>query len=230
MRKLRSSRYIERKRDKMDRKNTGAKERIHDTGLTGKGISIRNVQVFIAVVTLLISALLLVATYRATAGFRMMQKETNSYIRLQKSAEELQKASDYLTEQVRCYSETGDLRYLNNYFTEAKETRRRDKALEELTNIMGDSKAVQSLSSAMDSSVGLMDREYYSMRLTSEACGYDVSELPEEIGAVKLSDKDASLDAEGKDALAMQRGRMLSRDRWSSTRSTIRKKMIYTAI
>ena len=193
---------LERNGKRMDKINRGAEERVRDSGLTGKGISIRNVQVFIAVVTLLISALLLVATYRATAGFSMMQEETNSYIRLQKSAEELQKASDYLTEQVRCYSETGDLQYLNNYFTEAKETRRRDKALEELTNIMGDSKAVQSLSSAMDSSVGLMDREYYSMRLTSEAYGHDVSKLPEEIGAVKLSDKDAALDAEGKYALA----------------------------
>lgn len=186
----------------MDKKETTAAERGSNSGLTGKGISIRNVQVFIAVVTLLISALLLFATYRATSGFELMEEETKSYINLQKSAEELQKASDYLTEQVRCYSETGELEYLNNYFTEAKVTKRRDNALAELRQIMGDSKAVKSLSDAMNSSVGLMDREYYSMRLTSEAYGHDLSELPEEIQAVELSGKDAALEAPEKEALA----------------------------
>ena len=178
------------------------KERLRKSGLTGKGVSIRNIQIAIGLVTMIISALLLVATYRAAAGYTLMQAETNNFIDLQESASELQEASDYLTEQVRCYSETGNLEYLNNYFTEAKETRRRDKALETLKEIMGDSKAVKSLQNAMNESVNLMEREYYSMRLTSEAYGHDISKLPREIADVKLSKADAALSASEKEALA----------------------------
>jgi hypothetical protein len=48
------------------------------TGLTGRGISIRNVQVVITVVTLIVAMLLLVATFRASAGFTLMQEETHN--------------------------------------------------------------------------------------------------------------------------------------------------------
>ena len=173
------------------------------TGLTGRGISIRNVQVVITAVTLIVAMLLLVATFRASAGFTLMQEETHNYIKLQQSASDLQKASDYLTEQVRCYVITGEPKYLKNYFIEAKETRRRDKALETLSDIMGESEAVSALSSAMDESVNLMDREYYSMRLASEAFGYDISDLPEEIQNVELTAGDRKMsDTEKKDRAA----------------------------
>ncbi len=184
--------YKERKRQiKMDE---------NKTGLTGRGISIRNVQVIITVITLIVALLVLIATFRASAGFSMMQEETRNYIALQQSANDLQKASDYLTEQVRCYVITGEPKYLNNYFVEAKETKRRDKALATLSDIMGESEAVRALSSAMDESVKLMDREYYSMRLASEAFGYDISDLPEEVQNVELSAGDRKLaDAEKKE-------------------------------
>lgn len=172
------------------------------SGLTGKGVSIRNMQVCIAVLTLVLSVLLLIATYRATAGYQFMQEETKDFIKLHDSSSELREASDYLTEQVRCYAETGDLQYLNNYFTEANETKRREKALDTLKGISGESEAYRSLSSAMDESVKLMDREYYSMKLTSIAYGYDLTTLPEEIQNVELTEEDQALSAEEKDALA----------------------------
>ena len=172
------------------------------SGLTGKGVSIRNIQIIITVITVIISILLLAATYKAASGYRVMRDETNEFIALQESAAELQEASDYLTEQVRCYAETGKLEYLNNYFNEAKATRRRDHALETIESYMSESAAAESLGAAMKESVALMEREYYSMRLTSEAYGYDLSKLPEEIQDVKLSKKDAALSDDKKEALA----------------------------
>ena len=184
------------------RENYKSKKKELRSGLTGKGVSIRNMQVCIAVLTLVLSVLLLIATYRATAGYQLMQEETKNFIKLHESSSELRVASDYLTEQVRCYAETGDLQYLNNYFTEAKETKRREKALDTLKGISGESEAYRSLSSAMDESVKLMDREYYSMKLTSIAYGYDLADLPEEIQNVELSEEDQALSDEEKDALA----------------------------
>lgn len=172
------------------------------SGLTGRGVSIRNMQIVMSVLLMVLSALLLVATYRATSGYMLMQEETKSFIELRESTSELREASDYLTEQVRCYAETGDLQYLNNYFREANETKRRDKALEKLKSITGDSDAYKVLKAAMDESVSLMEREFYSMKLTSMAYGHDLSSLPQEIQDTEISEEDAALSDEEKDMLA----------------------------
>ena len=186
----------------MTRENFRKNKREIRSGLTEKGVSIRNMQIIIAVLLFVLSILLLIATYRATSGYMLMQEETKSFIKLRESSSELREASDYLTEQVRCYAETGDLQYLNNYFTEANETRRRDKALSTLGEITGESGAYKALSSAMDESVKLMEREYYSMKLTSIAYGHDLSELPQEIRDTELTEEDEALTNEEKDALA----------------------------
>lgn len=186
----------------MTRENFRKNKREIRSGLTEKGVSIRNMQIIIAVLLFVLSILLLIATYRATSGYMLMQEETKSFIKLRESSSELREASDYLTEQVRCYAETGDLQYLNNYFTEANETRRRDKALSTLGEIIGESEAYKALSSAMDESVKLMEREYYSMKLTSIAYGHDLSELPQEIRDTELTEEDEALTNEEKDALA----------------------------
>ena len=173
-------------------------------GLTNKGISIRNLQIVIAAVTLLISVLLVVATFKTSAGFKDMQKETTDYIRLQQSSSQLQIASDYLTEQVRCFSETGEYQYMSNYFSEAKEAKSRDEALDTLSDVLDESKAVKSLEAAMQASVKLMDREYYSMRLTAEAYDMELSTFPREVRDVKLSDEDQALSRDEKEVLARE--------------------------
>ena len=186
----------------MTKEKSTENNRSSSSGLTGRGVSIRNMQIVIAVLLLVLSVLLLTATYRAAAGYRLMQEETKNFIELRESSNELREASDYLTEQVRCYSETGDLKYLNNYFKEANEARRRDDALAKLKRITGDSDAYKALRAAMDESVKLMEREYYSMKLTSMAYGHDLSSLPQEIQDVQLSEEDEALSNEEKDALA----------------------------
>ena len=146
--------------------------------------------------------MLLVATYWANGEYGHMREHTEQYIQWQKEAHGLQDGSDYLTEAVRCFTETGKREYLDDYFTEALVTRRRDRAVETMRELLGDSHAVKALEEALSESVALMDREYYAMRLTIEAYGYNVAEYPEDIQAVALSEADAALPAEGKEALA----------------------------
>jgi len=173
-----------------------------DTAQGQKGVSIRRIQLFMACVTLVISFLLLFATFNARAGYSRMRDNTDNYIRWERDAKDLQIASDYLTEQVRCYVETGKRDYLDNYFQEAEVTRRRDHALESIHEFLGDSPAYQSLQMAMDESVALMDREYYAMRLTVAAYGYDFTAFPAAIRQVELSEEDALLPRERQEALA----------------------------
>ena len=166
------------------------------------GTSIRSINLVMTVLALIISALLILATYDANARYSELRTKTDYYIQWQKDASALQAGSDYLTEQVRCYAETGERVYLDNYFEEAEVTQQRDNAVARIHEYLGDAPAYQALVAAMNESVALMDREYYSMRLKTEACGYDVSEFPEAIRSVALSETDAALSNEAKDALA----------------------------
>jgi PAS domain-containing protein len=167
-----------------------------------KGISIKNTNLVITVIALIISALLILATYIAGSRYSELGTATDRYIQWKEDASELQAGSDYLTDQVRCFAETGDRVYLENYFKEADVTQQRDHAVSRIHEYVGDAPAYQALVAAMDRSVTLMDREYYSMRLKIDACGYDIDDFPDAIRNIKLSKEDAALSLEKKDALA----------------------------
>ena len=161
-----------------------------------KGISIRHIQLLMALLLLVISVLLLITTFRTKIGYLRMREYTGSYIQWQRDADQLQMASDYLTEQARCFVETGKREYLDNYFEEAEVTRRRDKALESIRGIVDDVEANRALEAAMNESVALMDREYYAIRLAVASNGYDVNDYPAAIQKVELSEEDALLSRE----------------------------------
>ena len=70
---------------------------IRDTHAS-RGLSIRSLHLFMAFATLFISVLLLVATFMVKSGYSKMRTDTDSYIRWEKDADDLQRGSDYLTE------------------------------------------------------------------------------------------------------------------------------------
>lgn len=167
-----------------------------------RAVSIRGIHVSMAIIILIAAILLMFATIRTKIGYSRMRQNTEDYLQWEQDVGNLQLASDYLTEQVRCFVETGEREYLDNYFEEANVTRRREKALESIRQIAGDSEACASLEAAMNESVALMDKEYYAMRLAVEAHGYDVARFPEAIRAVALSEEEAQLTPVRKDVLA----------------------------
>ena len=167
-----------------------------------RNISIRSIIISMVAVTLVITALLLTATFNADTGYARLKAIQADYVQWEHDANNLQLGSDYLTEQVRCFVVTGKRQYLDNYFEEANVTRRRDKAVESVHSVLGDTPAYEALVAAMGESVALMDREYYAMRLTAAAYEYDLSDFPEEIRNVGLSDQDMALSPEEQDRQA----------------------------
>ena len=169
-----------------------------------KGISIRRLHFVMALVMLVVSVLLLFTTFRAKLGYSQMRENVVSYILWERDAAKLQLASDYLTEQVRCFVETGKREYLDNYFEEANVTRRREQALESIEQISGDNTAYESLEAAMGESVALMDWEYYAMRMTIAAYGYDIHDFPEVVQRVELTEEEALYPPERMNARARE--------------------------
>ena len=168
----------------------------------GKGISLKTTSVLMVVISVVIAAALVFTGIRAFRSFRAMERSTDNYIELTEAASELMSASDYLTEEVQCFTVTGDRKHVDNYFTEAKVTRRRDQALIVLEKEMPGSQALKELEECMADSVSLMEREYYAMRLMFEGLGDE--DMPEEVKNVTLSEADSALSPEGKIELARQ--------------------------
>ena len=148
------------------------------------------------IIAVLTSVILFFAMYRTSALYKKAYFITQEALTLTQRTGDLQNASDYLTEQIRCFSITGDRAYLDNYFEEAKVTKRREHAIDALEEYDENSAALADLKEAMKESVSLMEVEYYAARMTVEAYGYDVTEFPEEIQNTELSDYDKNLSQE----------------------------------
>ena len=167
-----------------------------------EGLSLRLTYFLMLIISVTVTAVLLVMTYRTINSFHALSKATDSYIDLQDAASSLMSASDYLTEEARSYTVLGERTHLDNYFHEAEVDRRREKAVELMEECLPDSDALLALKGAMTESVSLMDTEYYAMLLMLSAEGDD--DVPEALRGVELSERDRALTAGEKRALSAQ--------------------------
>ena len=182
-----------------------------------QGVSLRMTFLIMLLVSVLITSLLLFTTYQTIMSFRALSNATDIYIDLQDAADSLMKASDYLTDEAQCYTVLGLRKHLDNYFTEAEITRRREKAIESMEARLPSSEALEALKNAMSESVSLMDREYYAMLLMLSAQEDD--DIPEAIKSITLSSEHQVLSGEEKERLARQ---MMHDDEYYEHKNRIR--------
>ena len=159
-----------------------------------RGISLRALNMVMLVIAILISAVLFVAMSRTTKMYDETHEITQNLLSWRSNSYNLQVASDYLTEQMRSFVITGNREYLDNYFKEAQETRRREWALEDLKNLHGETLAYRDLNAAMQESVSLMNTEYHAARLAVEAYDLNVADFPEEVATYKLKADELSME------------------------------------
>lgn len=169
------------------------------------GIRIRSVNHIMIAATIIIYVLLLFLTLRLYKNYEAVEESTQNYFVCQQMAEQLRHGSDYLTEQVRLYAVTGEMKYARAYFKEVNETKSREQALQALTDVNVKESLKEQLAKAMGWSNALLKIEFRSMRLTAEAYGTDESQWPEEIREVVLEEEDLGLSREE----IKEKGRML---------------------
>lgn len=163
---------------------------------TVKGIRIQTFNYFMIIVSFILYILLLSATAYAAHRYKVLQEATNDYISCEKDAALVAAGSDYLTEQVRLYTMTLDPRYMEHYFTEVHTTRRRDQALEHLSEYPISETAYSYLSAALEHSNALMEQEIYAMKLAAAAGDLDMGTFPQEIQSAALTEEDLALSPE----------------------------------
>lgn len=166
------------------------------------GIRLRWVHIIIIIFTAVISFFMLYESFRFSAAFEDVTGATDEFIELQKDADGLMNASDYLTQEVQNFTVTAEKIHLIHYFEEAEETKRREKAIEKMKDVTGEGTAYKFLHNAMNESLDLMQTEYYAMKLITIAC--EIEYIPDEVEKVELTKQDAALSNSEKIKLAQR--------------------------
>ena len=184
------------------------------------GISLRTIHTWLIIGAVVISGLMIISTFHLSTSFSDLAETSEQQISLRKAARELSDASDYLTEKVQRFCVQGDMRFAEEYFVEAFVANHREEALATMSAGSGTEAALEELQRAMDSSVALMDREYYAMKLVVEAKGY--TDYPEPLRSVELSEADSALTSDEKMMLA---AKMVHDDEYYEQKDHIRESM-----
>ncbi len=162
------------------------------------GIRLRIMNYVLGGLTLAMAIAMLVTTFLAVIGYNSLRRTSEAFFECRDGAERIQDASDYLTEHVRYYVGSGMRQYLDDYFREANETRRREKGLAALEKHFAGTELYEDLERAFEGSYALMQTEYYAMRLRLEASAdVDLSEYPVEVRGVVLSPEDLARNPDG---------------------------------
>ena len=187
-----------------------------------KKIRIQRVSIFDIVATLVLAVVLVAFAVQGTGELAQMQIATDDYIQCETLARQLQSGSDYLIEQVRMYTATGQREYMDNYFEELNTTRRRENALEYFAEHYGDTDAFTLLKSAMTTSQNLSYTDRYAMRLVAQATLADESSWPTEIRSVSLHDSDITMTDSEKMRKAQQ---LVCNDQYQNMRDDVNEKI-----
>ena len=136
-----------------------------------RGIPLRTATAIFSLVAFLTAAALFLADRQVNYGYENIQRANDRNFQAEKVTNDLAVTSDYLTDRVRCYVSTYERPYMEEFITEVTETRRRDKAVEALEGLLGDTnhEAYGSLAHALERSDDLVQDEFLAMRLVLEA-------------------------------------------------------------
>lgn len=171
-------------------------EKQEGTSRRRRGLRLRTLNAFMVLLAATVAIIFLQAVRETNETYTTLEQASDNYIHCESAASEMKAGSNYLTIQVRTFVVTQDLDYLDNYFWEADENRRRERSVETLEELQENESA--NLKMALSDSVELMDLEYYAMKLVVEAKGYDNAKIHEHLDKIVLSPKDAVLSPDAK--------------------------------
>ena len=175
------------------------------TDRENSGVKLKTASIVFVLFAVAAAAALLVFALAVTRSYRRMEEAGDRHIGAQMAAANMDAASEYLTERVRCFVVTGEIQYLKDFFEEIEVSKRRDQAVQDLERLLeGDeSDAVSSLNKALELSNELVELENHAMRLRVESGDYDPKDIPEAITGIKLSLEEQHLSAEDKKQKAL---------------------------
>ncbi len=153
------------------------------------GLRIRNLNFIFIIALMLFTTILFVSTMNLSTGYRELIKTTDDYHRIERDARMVQSASDDLTRDAQLFVMTGTRSYMDSYFREADETKRRENAINDLTDLHATDSLMQLLENSVQESMNLMLLEYEAMRYASEGYHLEIKDLPEQVRNTTLPEE-----------------------------------------
>ena len=101
-----------------------------------KGIPLRVMNVIFAFIAIIAAGTLFWSDSMVTRGFSRLETASDRYIAAQQGVANMEIGSDYLTDRVRSFVFTGNIRYMQDFFEEIEVTKRREKALAGLETLL----------------------------------------------------------------------------------------------
>lgn len=158
------------------------------TKIRKSGLPLKGILYFLLMIGLALAVTLVVETFITNSSYDQIREATELFIECEKSVNDMQAASDYLTSEVRAFTMTEDIKHVVNYFNEINVSRRREHALETIRSLSKSQVLISNLEKAYNHSCELSETELYIMRLMFEARGSGMSRFPE-VEAVELQEK-----------------------------------------
>ncbi len=180
-------------------------------------VRVQSISVISIAITLILGIACTAMFVFGRTQFQTLQDTTEMYIACENDARQLQNGSDYLTEQVRLATMTGESKYIDSYIDEAYGNQQREQALADLNDRFGGTEAYDALQAAMGKSSELMQTELYAMRLTCEANGIDPSTWPQ-IAQTPLAQED---EGASREAMVLKAQSLVSNEEYETAKSAI---------
>lgn len=118
--------------------------------------------------------------------------------------DDINRASDFLTDQVRSFVVTHDRASLDLYWAEIESARNREKALAKASALKLPDNEMEALRRAKRESDALVETETRAMRLVADALDYKEADLPPAVAAARPGPADRALSKPGKLNLAKE--------------------------
>lgn len=163
-----------------------------------KAISLRALNRVMLSLSLLFFLATLYITFLIWKEYNNFVVVIENYINWERAAHQVHTGSDYLTEQARLFTQTGQKKYADKYFQELRAVKNGQGAQDFLAKHHLGPEHSENLQRAINLSRDLTTQEIHAMRLAAEGFGSDLSDFPDEIRQTPLSAADQKLTPEAK--------------------------------
>ena len=167
-----------------------------------KGVKIQHLNAILMVYCCLLTVLIFISSLRIKSKYNEIEYAMNDYTESNKAIYDLRDASDFLTNQVRLFSINLEPEFMENYFHEYNELKRREVSVEILEMTHKNDAPDVNLKMALTESQYLSKIEVYAMKLICSAIGYAEENQPDLIVQTCLSEEDNLLNPDEKITLA----------------------------
>ena len=162
------------------------------------GLRIRVMFAVILVLVILVTLLFIGGLKKTNETYAQLMDAADGYMVCEIAASDMKAGSNYLTSQIKEFVITHDIAFLDNYFVEAQDTQRRDRAVAILESYAGSQIAHSYLDESRDASNELMVDELYAAKLVLVATGMQANRGAEVLKAIELSADDSALSSQEK--------------------------------